>query len=281
MAAYLYKGVDVSGVQGNIDWGVAKANGVQFAILKATAGNTITDSKFHQNVKNAKAAGVPIGAYHFFYASNEAETRAEAEYFLKTIQGYSFEYPLVLDVEGSALNLPKDTLVNLVELFCDMVEEAGYYVSIYSSASPFKGILNDERLRRFDVWVAQWSETSPNIPQFYGMWQYSNQGMISGIPARVDLDYSYKDYPAIMINAGLNGYGDKVNAFAGKKLSLNNVPLYGSSTASVAAGTVSGTYYLYDAKEVSGRFRITNREDRVGKAPIGANVTGWVDKKNI
>ena len=283
MAAYLYKGVDVSGVQGNIDWGVAKANGVDFAILKATAGNTITDSRFHVNVKNAKAAGVPIGAYHFFYGSNEAETRAEAEYFLKTIKGYSFEYPLVMDVEGEALKLPKDTLVNLVELFCDMVEEAGYYVSIYSSASPFNGVLNDERLRRFDLWVAQWSSKEPNVPQPYGMWQYSNNGSISGIPNRVDLDYAYQDYPAIMKQAGLNGFGSQPTERyeAGQTLHLSQVPLYGSSTADVPAGQVTGTYYLYDAKEINGRYRITNSPDRVGQTPVGSNVTGWVNKENL
>ena len=285
MSNYLYKGVDVSGVQGNIDWAKAKANGVDFAILKATGGNTITDSRFHANMKAAQAAGVPVGAYHFFYASNVAETKAEAQYFLDTIKGYTFQYPLVLDVERNALNLPKETLVSLVELFCDMVEEAGYYVSIYASASPLNGVLNDERLKRFDMWVAQWSDKEPSIPYPYGMWQYSNQGSVPGIPARVDLDYAYKDYPAIMKQAGLNGYGKaqapEESPKVGQQVTLNRVPLYGAATAKATAGTVTGTYYLYDGKEISGRYRITNSPARVGKEPIGANVTGWVDKKYL
>ncbi len=63
---------------------------------------------------------------------------------------------------------------------------------------------------------------------------------------------------------------------AGKVLSLKNCPLYVSSTAGSKAATVSGTYYLYDGKAVSGRYRITNSPSRVGKTPVGSNVTGWI-----
>lgn len=40
----------------------------------------------------------------------------------------------------------------------------------------------------------------------YGLWQYSWKGSVSGIVGEVDLDYAYQDYPAIIKNAGLNGF---------------------------------------------------------------------------
>ena len=40
----------------------------------------------------------------------------------------------------------------------------------------------------------------------YGLWQYSWTGRILGISGDVDLDYAYKDYPAIIKAAGLNGF---------------------------------------------------------------------------
>src|SRR4051812_44035850 len=58
-------GVDVSKYQGEIDWQAAKASGVRFAWIKATEGGDHMDEKFYQNWQNAKAAGVPRGAYHF------------------------------------------------------------------------------------------------------------------------------------------------------------------------------------------------------------------------
>ena len=60
---------------------------------------------------------------------------------------------------------------------------------------------------------------------------------------------------------------------AGAELHLQRVPLYVSSTAVGAAGTVSGTYYVWSAEPADGRVRITNQADRVGQA---GQVTGWI-----
>lgn len=65
---------------------------------------------------------------------------------------------------------------------------------------------------------------------------------------------------------------------AGKKLKLSKTPLYGSSSATKAAGAVTGTYYLWSAQKVNKRYRITNTKARVGKA---GQVTGWIDEKYL
>ena len=62
-------------------------------------------------------------------------------------------------------------------------------------------------------------------------------------------------------------------AAAGAALHLQRVPLYVSSTAVSAAGTVSGTYYVWSDETADGRVRITNAADRVGQA---GQVTGWI-----
>ena len=59
----------------------------------------------------------------------------------------------------------------------------------------------------------------------------------------------------------------------GGALSLNREPLYAASTAAQKSGTVTGTYYLWDGRIISGRVRITNAKDRVGAA---GQVTGWI-----
>lgn len=68
---------------------------------------------------------------------------------------------------------------------------------------------------------------------------------------------------------------------AGKKLTLKNVSLYRSSTTTMKSNSVTGTYWLYDGILISGRYRITNKESRVKKAPAALFVTGWVDKKDV
>lgn len=71
------------------------------------------------------------------------------------------------------------------------------------------------------------------------------------------------------------------NYTKGAKVALNNADLFVSASAKKAAKKISGNYYIYDGKVINGRLRITDRADRVGKKPIGQNVTGWVDVKDI
>lgn len=77
------------------------------------------------------------------------------------------------------------------------------------------------------------------------------------------------------------GTSAAAGATAGAAVTLNATALYVSSTATSRAGTKSGTYYLYDGILIRGRYRITNIPSRVGKTPVGQNVTGWVDAEDI
>lgn len=73
---------------------------------------------------------------------------------------------------------------------------------------------------------------------------------------------------------------NSVGIAAGTKLALKNVNLYASSTSSVKASTLTGTYYAWDNAIVNNRIRITNSVANVGKV-----VTGWINytdaKKSI
>lgn len=62
----------------------------------------------------------------------------------------------------------------------------------------------------------------------------------------------------------------------GDAIVLKNEPLYANATTKNVAKKLTGTYYIYDGKEIDGRYRITNSRARVGKAPIGLYVTGYV-----
>ena len=83
-------GIDVSTWQGEIDWNQVKNSDVKFAILRSSFGSpdpSQVDNQFENNYKGAKAAGIPVGAYHYGYAVSEAEARQEARFFLDTIKG--------------------------------------------------------------------------------------------------------------------------------------------------------------------------------------------------
>lgn len=58
-------GVDVSRYNGRPNWSIAKANGVDFAILRAVSGasGVYIDPTFEYNYSECKKAGVPVGLY--------------------------------------------------------------------------------------------------------------------------------------------------------------------------------------------------------------------------
>lgn len=65
--ADLIKGLDVSVIQGTIDFAKVAAEGVQFVICRCGVGNSGKDSTYDRNMANAKAAGLQVMAYHFVY----------------------------------------------------------------------------------------------------------------------------------------------------------------------------------------------------------------------
>ena len=93
--------------------------------------------------------------------------------------------------------------------------------------------------------------------------------------------YGWVDAAAIEQN-GEAAPVQPVNRYrAGRKIAISNASLYASSTAKTAARKLSGTYYLYDGKAFSGRYRITPRADWVGKTPIAGYVTGYIGQADI
>lgn len=161
-----------------------------------------------QNMKNAKAAGIACGTYWYSYATTPAEARQEAELFASVIQGYQFEYPVVLDIEDKVQTaLTKEQVSAVINAFCEVMESKGYYVSLYSYASFLNTYVYQSVLEDYDIWVAHFNVSRPSYSKTsYGMWQYSNSGNINGINGNVDLDYSYKCYPDLMTKYHLNGF---------------------------------------------------------------------------
>ena len=281
-------GIDVSEYQSEIDWEKVKAAGKTFAILRCGYGRyeSQIDRRFLENYKNAKAAGVHVGAYLFSYAVTPEQAREEAHNCLALIRGKLFEYPIVYDVETAAQRkLGKEKLSANVQAFCETMEQNGCYVSLYSNLDFLRNVLTTAVTSRYDIWLAQWA-SKPTYTGAFGMWQYSAAGKVPGITGAVDLDISYKDYPSIMRKNALNGFGaaesDPERApYAGQPIVLTCEKLYISSTACFHTARVSGTYYLYSVPAVHGRYPLTNRPGRVGQKPAWLHVTGWIDANAV
>lgn len=203
----MLKGIDISNHQGNVDFNRVKNNGINFAIIRSSWGWFHEDNMFRTYVKGCESVGLPYGLYHYSYATNLEQAKIEVDNFINLAKSCNPTYPLIIDMEDADSwkarngNPSNDMYVQICEYFCKKVEEAGYYAMIYANLDWLNNKINDSRLDRFDKWVAQWSNTCQYNKQ-YGIWQYTDNGVVDGINGRVDMNYSYKDYPTIIKGIG-------------------------------------------------------------------------------
>lgn len=202
------KGIDISTWQGaNVNFEKLKADGIQFAILRAGYGKYISqkDDTFETNYAKAKAAGIPVGVYWYSYADGTALAVQEAQICMQAIAGKQFEYPIYLDVEeASQAKLGKTALTNIVDTFCSTLEKAGYVAGYYCNLNWYNNYLDPSKLSKYTLWLAQWQVNAPQAK--CDVWQYADNGHPGGISGNVDMNYSYRDFPTEIKAAGKNGF---------------------------------------------------------------------------
>lgn len=211
-------GIDISKYQKGINLSKAKSEGVEFAILRAGYtgyGNGVSkakDEEFETHYRNAKNNGLGVGAYWFSRATTYENGKAEAKYMYENcLKGKQFEYPIYIDVEDTYYQSKagKTAVTNGIKGFCEYLENKGYYVGVYANSSWFKNYIDASIPSKYDCWVANWGTNNPSTPS-HGLWQFggeTNKIRTNKIAGYVcDQNYSYKDYPSIMKEYGLNGY---------------------------------------------------------------------------
>ncbi len=204
------KGIDVSYAQEDIDWKKVADSGVEFAIIRAGRGRAGSknemkeDDYFRQNIKGAQENGIDVGVYFYSYATSVSEAKEEARFLLKIIDGYEIQYPVILDMEEefqSGIGTKK--LTKMIEAFFEVLMEEKYFPMFYSYKSWLEENLDMTILDKYAIWLAQVGNEVTYDGGYY-IWQYSFTGKVSGIKTDVDLDYSYRDFPAILRKYGLN-----------------------------------------------------------------------------
>lgn len=182
------RGIDVSHHQGAIDWAGVKTSGQAFVFIKATEGVDFRDTRFVENWRGARAAGLVTGAYHFFTFCSPGVRQAQN--FLGVVPRDAPVLPLAVDVEFTGNCVGWRSVPHIqAELLAFMQHvqaHTGALPLLYTTEEVRREVVPDE-LQRHSYWVRSlWGEPSEAIE--WRFWQYSDTGRVPGIRGEVDLN---------------------------------------------------------------------------------------------
>ncbi|MGF6354088.1 lysozyme [Paenibacillus sp. 4624] len=202
------QGIDVSHHNGNIDFKKVAADGISFVFIKATQGKSFRSNKFLQFVRDAKAAGLLIGAYHYVddSAGNVEAAKAEAQNFYRAIQDAGgigvFDLPPVMDYESNKNGYSKATITAVAKTFLEEIQRLTGVKPLVYTYPAF--ISNFSGLSSYPLWIARYSTQTPADASGWtrwDFWQYSDGAAggnlprgnrkVDGISGPVDLNEFY------------------------------------------------------------------------------------------
>lgn len=212
----LLEGVDVSHLDGAINWDALWDAGVRFAFCKASEGIGYVDPSLSMNLSGMRAAGIVRGVYHFFHCDQPGGW--QAEFCIRTAKrcGYNpaFDLPIVLDLEDAqgAQRVGKVRMQFAVSMFLITARNMiGKLPIIYTSPSFWNEWMDGtDAYAGHPLWVAHYTmEPAPRLPcgwTSWTFWQYTNKGTLSGVPSVKETDrdrFQGGDTEALCISFGI------------------------------------------------------------------------------
>lgn len=213
------KGVDVSEWQGRIDWAKAKADGIEYAIIRVGwHGNNDShvDDWFEYNVSECERLGIPYGVYLYSYITTTAGATNAANFVLNQLKGHTLSYPVYLDLEdNSTINTNHGAIA---QTFLNKITAAGYRGGVYANLNWWNNYLTSSVFDNaaWSKWVAQYNYEC-NYTGTYDMWQCTSSGKVDGISGNADLNFwmvkTYDQQPIEVEDPNIISYSSHMQTF--------------------------------------------------------------------
>ena len=186
-------GVDVSSYQERVDFGKLKEQGVDFVYIKATEGSGHIDPSFRQKWKDAEAANMPAGAYHYF--SYETSGVKQAQSFVDTVGDLRGKLIPAIDMELTLaeVNDPPsvEDVVRGLKAFIGVVEEKyGVKPIIYAQKDYYDKYLAED-FKDYPRWIRNvFYPVFIDIGDDWTIWQYNDKGKLEGYEGETYIDFN-------------------------------------------------------------------------------------------
>ena len=191
------QGLDVSNHQGPVDWATVRRQGFSFVYVKATEGGDWSDGRYVEHTAGARAAGLRVGAYHYFTFCRDGAEQGRHAVDVVRPQTRPGDLPLVVDLEfgGNCAHTPT---------VAELDQEFGAFDAVVRAAfgrPPVLYVTEDFRRRYVDGAAARgsalaghrlWIRNTLGRPsggcERWAFWQYANGGRVDGVEGGVDLN---------------------------------------------------------------------------------------------
>ncbi len=182
---YPIRGIDISAHNGVIDFEKVKNASYQFAIIKATEGTDFKDAMFIDNLRQARQAGLKVGAYHFFRFDTDGYLQALN--LLHSLRHRKLDFPIAIDIErfGNPDGHQASIIISRLQDMITCLEKEGADIILYSNKDDYDKYLKG-KFDNYPLWICTFTEPEPNLN--WTIWQYSHRGKIDGIKGDVDLN---------------------------------------------------------------------------------------------
>ncbi|OCB00384.1 GH25 family lysozyme [Clostridium beijerinckii] len=190
----MFKGIDISNHNGNINFNQVKAAGVEVVYIKATEGTTFKDSYLDTNYSNAHYVGLKTGFYHFLVGTSSPETQANS--FYNAIKDKTSDLIPMLDVETNFDGI-MDYILRFIAKFKEL---SNMQIGIYTYTSFMDNL--DNRIADYPLWEANYNNTPWKLNSNFFTnrvgHQYSETELVIGINTECDMN-EFND--GILINS--------------------------------------------------------------------------------
>ncbi|MFO0612367.1 MAG: glycoside hydrolase family 25 protein [Polyangiaceae bacterium] len=198
------EGIDVSSNQGRVRFDLVKAAGIDVVYLRASEGVGWTDPEFYNYAAAAKAARLPVGAYHYLRARPDADEQGRQ--FVERFHKAGCTLLPMIDVEPeNNKGVKSPAWLDAILEFSRVVEQAlGKKPFVYS----YPGFLDamtafgtSTELAAHPLWIADYSLERPVEPWVpapwtkWSAWQYAagdhrgRVGRVDGVSTDVDRNH--------------------------------------------------------------------------------------------
>lgn len=167
----LTPGIDISRIQGTVDWAKVRAAGYRFVIVKLSEGEMYLDPRRVEYLRGARSEGIETGVYHFARLGGDVQRQADLVW-----RGLGDRMPcigIVSDVETMPAGMSATQLVERMARFDEAISKYDARGTVTYSYASFLANLRAaltanteaaQRVRRTPLWLAHYLWRSDGPP---------------------------------------------------------------------------------------------------------------------